>query len=70
MPSYSAQKRIVPDDLVPVVVAAKHVTVCDRTIRRWIVSGELRAYRVGGRLIRVSLADLDKLIRPVPAAKD
>jgi excisionase family DNA binding protein len=31
--------------------------VCTRTIRNWIDRGELRAYRIGGR-IRISAADL------------
>jgi excisionase family DNA binding protein len=49
--------------------AAEHYGVNERTIRRWIASGRLRAYRVGPKLIRVDLDDLDLLARPVPAAR-
>ncbi|MPM60062.1 hypothetical protein SDC9_106909 [bioreactor metagenome] len=35
------------------------------TIRRMIERGELRAYRYGPRIIRVDLADLQRLRRPV-----
>lgn len=40
--------------------AAAQLHVSDKTIRRWISGGHLRAERVGPRLIRV---DLDSLHR-------
>ncbi|WP_430867386.1 helix-turn-helix domain-containing protein [Demequina aurantiaca] len=35
------------------------------TVRRMIARGELKAVRVGKRLIRVRRADLDRAMRPV-----
>ena len=43
--------------------------VSERTIRRWIASGILPAFRVGPTLIRIDPADLDELDRPIPSAR-
>jgi excisionase family DNA binding protein len=42
--------------------------VSTRTIRRWIATGRLPAYRVGDKLLRIDPADLDRISRRVPAA--
>jgi excisionase family DNA binding protein len=47
--------------------AAEHVGVTTRTLRRWIAAGALPAYRVGPRLVRVNLDDLEELMRPIAA---
>jgi excisionase family DNA binding protein len=54
----------------PVPDAATYARVSSRTIRRWIADGKLPARRVGPRLLQVNRAELDKLIRPVPAGGD
>jgi excisionase family DNA binding protein len=41
-----------------------------KTLRRMIARGELTGYRVGKRMIRVDLAELDSLLRPIPSARD
>lgn len=46
-------------------VAAQFYDVSEKTIRRWISLGLLDAKRVGPRLIRVNLASLDSLGRPL-----
>ena len=48
--------------------AASYAGVCTRTIRRRIADGSLPASRFGRRLLRVDVADLDKLFRPLPTA--
>lgn len=48
--------------------AADHADVSIRTLRRRIADGSLPAYRVGPRLIKVELADVDKLARRIPTA--
>ena len=58
-----------PQQWYPVPDAARYACVSSRTLRRWIAEGKLPARRVGPRLLQVSRADLDKLIRPVPAAR-
>lgn len=47
---------------------AEHLQVTERTIRRMIAAGELPAYRLGKRLLRIDAADVDALLRPVPTA--
>jgi excisionase family DNA binding protein len=53
--------------LVSVAAAAERADVSTRTVRRWIVDGRLPAYRAGSTLIKVDVADLDKMLRPIAA---
>jgi excisionase family DNA binding protein len=55
-------------ELVGLSEAADYCDVSYRTIRRWIGAGRLNAYRVGPRLLKVSIADLDALRQPVGGA--
>lgn len=48
--------------------AAEYAGVCSRTIRRNISAGRLTGYRMGPRLIRVDLNELDSMLRPIPTA--
>ncbi|MDH6280980.1 helix-turn-helix domain-containing protein [Prescottella agglutinans] len=45
--------------------AAETLSVSTRTVRRYIAAGKLKAYRVGPRVIRVDLSELDRLMRPM-----
>ncbi len=47
---------------------AEQYGVSERTLRRYIAAGELPAYRLGPRQIRIKLADLDALMTPIPTA--
>jgi excisionase family DNA binding protein len=51
---------------VTVAEAADRLAVSEKSIRRWVSSGRLRAYRTGPRLLRIDPADLDALSLPVP----
>lgn len=48
--------------------AAKIADVHPRTLRRYIASGRLTAYRVGPRLIKVDLNELEASFQPVGGA--
>lgn len=48
--------------------AAEYLGCTVRTIRRYIAEGRLRGHRVGPRMVRVAVDDLDALIRPIPSA--
>ncbi len=52
-------------ELLGLQEVANYLDVDYRTIRRWVASGRLNAVRVGPRLLKVSAADVEKLIRPV-----
>ena len=56
-----------PRQLISLAEAAKYADVGSRTIRRYIATGRLRAYKVGPRLVKVDIDDLDALLRPIPA---
>jgi len=47
--------------------AADQIDVTTRTINRMIAAGELPAYRVGKRMVRIKQTDLDALLSPIPA---
>ncbi|WP_425308746.1 excisionase family DNA-binding protein [Ammonicoccus fulvus] len=49
----------------PKEAAGRHSVSVD-TIRRRIADGTLPAHRLGKRLIRISIEDLDKVFRPIP----
>lgn len=49
--------------------AAEIMGVCDKTVRRHIAAGRLRAYRCGKRLIRVRIEDIENLMREIPTAR-
>jgi excisionase family DNA binding protein len=56
-----------PANLVSLQTAAEHLDCSPRTVRRLIATGELTGYRVAsGRTIRVSLAEVDALLREIP----
>ena len=54
---------------VSLAEAAVYLGVNIRTIRRQIADGRLTGYRLGDRLIRIDLDELDAAMRPIPAAK-
>ena len=54
--------------LISVEAAAARLGMNPRSIRRYIAEGILPGYRVGTKLVRVDQADVDSLIRPIPAA--
>jgi len=47
---------------------AKFARVNPRTIRRRIADGSLTGYRLGPRLVRIDLNELDALLTPIPTA--
>lgn len=55
--------------LVSVQVAAEHVAVSTKTIRRWIAEGRLPGYRLGPRALRVDLHELDAMADRLPTAE-
>ncbi len=52
-----------------IAAAADLVGTSPKTIRRRIADGSLTGYRMGPRLIRVDLAELDAMFRPIPTAE-
>lgn len=57
--------------LASVAEAAEYADVCTRTIRRYIADGRITGYRVGARLVKVDLAEVDsKLVRPIPTGRE
>jgi excisionase family DNA binding protein len=50
--------------------AAEYLGCGARTIRRMIAAGEITGYRVGKRMLRVDLDDVDATMRPIPSARE
>lgn len=56
-----------PRNFVTLEAEAQRLSISQRTLRRMIARGELTAYRVGGRLIRLDRREVDALVRKIPA---
>lgn len=54
--------------LAPISRAAAFAAVHPRTIRRRIADGSLTGYRLGTRILRVDLDEVERLLRPIPTA--
>jgi excisionase family DNA binding protein len=53
--------------MVSIAASADHYGVSQQTVRRWIASGKITAQRVGPRLIRIDLDEIEsKIIHAVP----
>jgi excisionase family DNA binding protein len=57
-----------PSRPVGTAEAARHVGVTPRTIQRYVTRGRLTGWRVGPRLIKVDLGEVEALFRRIPAA--
>jgi excisionase family DNA binding protein len=55
-------------ELMGLSEAAVYCDVSYRTMRRWIAAGRLNGVRVGPKLLKVSVAELDKVMSPVGGA--
>lgn len=53
---------------ISIAQAAALEGLCQKTIRRRIADGTLKAYRLGPRLIRVDAESLSQLARPMVTA--
>jgi excisionase family DNA binding protein len=52
-------------EFLTVADAAEQLHVTERFIRKLIATGDLRAVKVGSRLVRIRRSDLEGLLRPV-----
>ena len=52
--------------LLDVAAVARHLDVCEKTVRRLIARGDLRAHRIG-RLLRVSEEELGRFLDSSPS---
>jgi excisionase family DNA binding protein len=51
---------------VGITEAATYLDVTQKTIRKLIATGELPAYRLGTHVLKIKIADLDAVLKPVP----
>ncbi len=52
---------------IGIAEAAIYLDVAPKTIRKLIADGKLPAYRLGQRVLKVKLADLDGVLTPIPS---
>ncbi|MFC9433994.1 helix-turn-helix transcriptional regulator [Nocardia sp. NPDC057030] len=55
----------VPETLITLREAAGQLKLSVRTLERLISTGDLKAYKVGARSVRVDPRDLGMLVRPI-----
>jgi excisionase family DNA binding protein len=67
MPTKSNARRQVPVQpaYFGISEAAAYLDVDHKTVRRLITSGRLPGYRLGSRLIKVKVTDLDAVLTPM-----
>jgi excisionase family DNA binding protein len=70
MPGSSVAKTPPPRRLGSIPTAAEMAVCSTKTIRRLIAQGDLTGYRLGSRMIRVDLNELDEIMRPIPTSGD
>lgn len=58
-----------PRRLVSMKDVADQIGMTERSVRNLVARGELPAYRIGARTLRIDQADLDQIIRPVPTVQ-
>jgi hypothetical protein len=73
MPS-NIKRRDAPRPVQHRFASAKHAAalydVNERTVRRWMASGLITAYRVGSMLVKVDLNEIDeRVVKVIPAAE-
>jgi excisionase family DNA binding protein len=61
-----ATRKTRTGEWVTIADAAEYLGTCTRTVRRRIADGSLPARRLGAQAIRVNIADVDALLRPIP----
>ena len=54
---------------VTLAQAAEYLGCHEKTVRRLIAAGKLTGYRIGQRMIRVDLNEVDSLMAPVPTTE-
>jgi excisionase family DNA binding protein len=67
---YNRGSRRHPDKQVPpaflgIPEAATYLGVAEKTVRRLISRGELPAYRLGSRVIKIRVTDLETVLTPL-----
>jgi len=60
----STTTRSAQSAYLTVAQAADELAVTERFIRKLIAEGDLRAVKVGARVVRIRRTDLDDLLRP------
>ncbi|HTX55285.1 MAG TPA: helix-turn-helix domain-containing protein [Candidatus Baltobacteraceae bacterium] len=53
-----------PDRLVSIAEAAEYLGVSERTVRNMMHDGRLKGHRLGGRVVRIRLSDIDAALEP------
>lgn len=65
MPIMASRQRRDGGGWMTTLAIADEYDVSERTVRRWISSGDLPAYR-NGRLLRVKRDDVERLFHRIP----
>jgi excisionase family DNA binding protein len=55
--------------MLSMAAVAEQFDVSERTIRRWIAAGQLSAYRIGTRTVRLDAAEVDAIVHKVPTTR-
>jgi excisionase family DNA binding protein len=62
------RRRADDDRLVSIAEAAEYLGVNVRSIRNMLTDGRLKAYKLGPRIVRIRLSDIDAALEPYTEA--
>ena len=66
-PSRAERRRTITQAYIGIPDAAIYLGVAEKTVRRFIRDDKLPAYRLGGRVIKLKLEDVEALLVPIGA---
>lgn len=70
-PTPNRKSRRHPEKPAPTFIGipetATYLNVSTRMVRELIAAGALRAYRIGGKTIRIRREDVESVLSPIPA---
>ncbi len=71
MPPRNPNGAAAPRRYASITAACDLYDVDQKTIRRWIATGLIHGYRMGDRLVKVDLNEIDaKVVQVIPAAPE
>jgi excisionase family DNA binding protein len=59
-----SKKNTTNDRFISIAEAAKYLGVSERTVRNMLYDGRLRGHRLGGRVVRLKLSEIDTALEP------
>jgi excisionase family DNA binding protein len=64
-PNRTARRQTIEQVYIGIPESATYLGVAEKTIRRLIRDGKLPAYRLGNRVIKLKISDVESVLTPI-----